>query len=874
MKGQTIFLYKGFAWVHLCIGLSLIGSSVFATSHEFERGFMPNMGQLKDQFNNPNAQVDFLWNSNGLSVQVTKEGFEYLVYEAREDSMHYHRVEFKFEALSKPMNWIPSELKLGKINVTDPLNPMYTWQLSHYGRLTALDVYPHVDLELVVQNGTFKYNFLVHPGAQLQDIAFQILGAPASLESDGIHIHTCNGDMVESIPLSYWRSNGDEVQIEFSQKKESLFGFAFQDAGITGPISSHLVIDPVPNRLWGSYWGGSALEFVYGLTEDNAGNVFLCGVGTGSLTFTTAGAYQVVMAGVSNDAFLLKFNNAGIIQWCTYYGGGGAETARAVVASNTGEVYICGSTDSGSGIATAGAFRSTIGGNTDGFLTKFSGAGALVWGTYIGGTAEDYMRAVTFDATTNMIAVGGHTKSAGQATAGAHQTTHAGAGDAYLAQFNPAGAQQWATYMGGTGEDIALAVHMRSDGFILVGGSTLSAGGIASAGAHQTTNGGGTDAFIAKFTGSGVRSWSTYMGGTATDVIKGVRFAYDGNAIGVGETASSTGIATALAHQLTYGGGSSDAFVVQMDPAGARLWSTYYGGTNTEAAGGLAIDTTNNIYLAGQSNTLTGLATVDGYQTASAGGLDGLIVQFTKAGLRNWASYYGGPGSEVVNGVVINLALELHIGGHTTSTSGITTAGTSQTVHAPGINDDPFVVKFGNLILPIQLGEVTTQCQNGVWNINWQTMTESNADYFEVYVGSDLAQWQLCQRLEAKGNSLQVQEYSMQGECNATDPGYFQIVLTNTNGSREVVYTGVMYCASSSEWIVAPNPADEVIRILGSVDQCVIYDAMGREMGLWNRTSLQQAIEWNVSPWPNGVYFVYASSNGTSRTVRIVVQHD
>jgi hypothetical protein len=652
-----------------------------------------------------------------------------------------------------------------------------------------------------------------------------------------------------------------------------MFGFQFRDPFKSDQVSEDLTIDPVPNRLWGSYWGGSALEFVYGLAEDNAGNVFLCGVGTGSLTFTTAGAYQVVMAGVSNDAFLLKFNNAGIIQWCTYYGGVGGETARAVVASNTGDVYICGSTDSGSGIATAGAFRTNLAGSTDGFLTKFSGAGALIWGTYIGGTAEDYMRAVSFDATANIIAVCGHSKSTGQATAGAHQTTHAGAGDAYLAQFNPAGAQQWATYMGGTGEDIALSVHMRSDGFLLVGGSTASAAGIASPGAHQTANGGGTDAFLAKFSISGARAWSTYMGGTATDVMKGVRFAYDGNAVGVGETASAAGIATALAHQTTYGGGSSDAFVVQLDPNGARLWSTYYGGANTEGTGGVAIDTTNNIYLVGQSNTLNGLATVDGYQTSSAGGLDGIMVQFTKAGLRNWASYYGGSGSEVVNAVVINLALQMHIAGHTTSTSGITTAGTSQPNHAPGINDDPFVVKFGNLILPIVLGEVASECQNGDWSINWQTITESNTDYFEIYVGSDFAQWQLCQRLAAKGNSLQVQDYSSRGTCNANTLGYFQIVLINTNGSREVVYTGALNCVSSNEWVVAPNPADELLRIIGEVDQCAIYDAMGRAMGHWKGTSLQGSIEMDVTAFPNGIYFVHASSKGSWSTVRIVVQH-
>jgi hypothetical protein len=171
------------------------------------------------------------------------------------------------------------------------------------------------------------------------------------------------------------------------------------------------------------------------------------------------------------------------------------------------------------------------------------------------------------------------------------------------------------------------------------------------------------------------------------------------------------------------------------------------------------------------------------------------------------------------------------------------------------------------------LGEVASECQNGDWSINWQTITESNTDYFEIYVGSDFAQWQLCQRLAAKGNSLQVQDYSSRGTCNANTLGYFQIVLINTNGSREVVYTGALNCVSSNEWVVAPNPADELLRIIGEVDQCAIYDAMGRAMGHWKGTSLQGSIEMDVTAFPNGIYFVHASSKGSWSTVRIVVQH-
>jgi hypothetical protein len=833
--------------------------------------FIPNQGQVRDPEGLMNREVQFLWPHDGINVLATSKGFAYDLFEQNSEMVDYHRIEFEVLGAQGPIDWRAYQKQPGYIHFSSLFADATPIKVEHYSSLMAHEVYPHIDLELCISNGNFKYNWILKPEASVENIRFRINGAKAQLNELVITIQTRFGELIERIPDSFISETKQPLHYDFAAHAPQVFGFE-ENSPSDFAAECTQIIDPLPNRLWGSFWGGTALEFAYGMTEDNSSNVFVCGVGTGSTGFATAGAYQVTMQGPSNDAFLLKFNSSGILQWCTYFGGNNGETARGVVTSNAGDVYICGFTDSSTGIATSGAFRGTLGGGTDGFMAKFSTAGALQWATYIGGTADDFMRAITYDLTNNMLVVVGQTKSAGQATTGTHQTSHAGAGDAYIGAFTTSGAQLWSSYFGGTGEEIATAVHMQADGSILIGGTTGSSAGIASSGAHQTTYGGNIDGFMAKFTNSGSRSWSTYYGGTAADAIKGVKFDYQGNAIGIGESASTFGIATPLAHQMTIGG-SSDAFVVQLDPVGARLWATYYGGVSTEIGCGVAIDTTNNIYLAAQSNTISGLATADAYQISGAGGMDALLVQFTKAGLRNWASYYGGSGSEIINGIVVNLALEMHLSGHSTSPTGIATVGTSQPNHSSGINDDPFVVKFGNLILPVSLLTAYTECNDGMVALHWKTATETNAVHFEIFVSNDLIDWLACGRIEANDGSIVEREYQFQLSTDQSAKAYYQIRLLHHDGSTQILNTGANNCSFASRFELAPNPCQDGTILSGHWKSMMVFDANGKMVFQEQNAAHVMSQLLDTSRFSNGFYVIRIFDGGQWHQRKLAVQH-
>ncbi len=200
------------------------------------------------------------------------------------------------------------------------------------------------------------------------------------------------------------------------------------------------------------------------------------------------------------DAFLAKFNSIGKIQWATYYGGNDDEDGLGVATDKSGNVFITGNTFSASGIATNGAYKTLNSGNGDGFLAKFSGQGKLQWATYYGGPYDDYSSAIAIDRSGNPFITGTTESSSGIATSGAYKTSFGGGNeDAFLAEFSNIGTCLWATYYGGSNNDDGIGIASDGLGTIYITGITVSPSQIATSGAYQTYIAGPQNAFLAQF---------------------------------------------------------------------------------------------------------------------------------------------------------------------------------------------------------------------------------------------------------------------------------------------------------------------------------------------------------------------------------------
>lgn len=256
----------------------------------------------------------------------------------------------------------------------------------------------------------------------------------------------------------------------------------------------------------------------------------------------------------------------------------------------------------------------------------------------------------------------------------------------------------WATYIGGGGgiadqsNDMEVSVHNE----LYLGGWTNSAANVATTGSHQVTYGGMGDGFLMKFGSEGNLLWSTYYGGVETDEVTSVSCDSLGNAYIAGRAHSNSGIATGGSHQSLFGGGTNDLFFAKFDSSGARIFGSYYGGNESE--GGLAkiVVDGDAFFLSGATNSTSGIATSGAHQVNYSDIGDAFLAKFSLDGVREWGTYYGGPGSDAfANSLACDNRGNVYLFGTTRSESGIATPGAHKPAYVDATdNGDHFLAKF------------------------------------------------------------------------------------------------------------------------------------------------------------------------------------
>jgi hypothetical protein len=373
-------------------------------------------------------------------------------------------------------------------------------------------------------------------------------------------------------------------------------------------------------RLWATYFGGNNYDWGSGIACDTLNNIYFSGATASTNLPVTTGAYQTTFGGGTYDMFFARFDSSGARVWVSYYGGPGYEYGQSSIGiDSASNIYIAGGTTS-TGLATTGAYQTTMAGIDDAVLAKFSSTGARIWVTYFGGSGSEYYSSgVRVDRNNNVILAGATTSSDLPVTTGAYQTSLSGAYDEFIVKFTSNGTRLWATYYGGSGQDYGGSVTTDLDSNIIITGYTSSTNLPGTAGGFQTSYGGGVfDGFIAKFTAAGAFRWSSYCGGNNYDWMPAVSTDAGRNIVFSGYTYSSNFSVTANAYQSTMGG-LYDAVILKVDSSGHMLWSTFFGGSNYEYAYGIAIDR-NAIYITGSTISTDFPITSGAFQTTHGGG--------------------------------------------------------------------------------------------------------------------------------------------------------------------------------------------------------------------------------------------------------------
>jgi len=306
---------------------------------------------------------------------------------------------------------------------------------------------------------------------------------------------------------------------------------------------------------------------------DSSGNIYVAGTTASSDFPVTASAYALVLYGPS-DAFLTEFsvNNSTAPIYSSYLGGENDDDARAMVIAPNGQVYVGISTD-GLLFPLAGfSYNPNNSGGYDVAIALFdttqSGVASLIYSTYLGGSSNDAVRAMTLDNSGNLVVTGYTLSPNFPVTADAAQHSYGGGGDAFVAivnAFTPTAFLKYSTFLGGSDGEVANAVAVDTAGFIYLTGYTLSSNFPTTQNAPQPRWGQGIDIFLTKLqphvAGLGALQYSTYMGGATLNSGLALAVGPDFTAYAAGWTSGEFPTASNAA-QGGYGGGLSDGFLL------------------------------------------------------------------------------------------------------------------------------------------------------------------------------------------------------------------------------------------------------------------------------------------------------------------------
>ncbi|PWU07287.1 MAG: hypothetical protein C5B51_10290 [Terriglobia bacterium] len=454
------------------------------------------------------------------------------------------------------------------------------WQtdVEGYGRVKLRNVYPGIDLIFYGSQGVLEFDFLVSAGADPKQIRWQLESSgPSHLSRDGdLVLGAAPGAPRWKRPVSYQEIAGQRKAVESR--------FQLGPGGeVALALSSYerdreLVIDPSLAYL--SYLGGSGNEAARGIAVDGGGNIYVTGFTTSADLAVSRTAAQTAFGGLTTnlltgDAFVAKFTPAGALSYLTYLGGSGDDAAFGIAVDAAGNAWITGTTNS-TNFPVAGAYQTKFAGSGpngsarirggDAFVAKLSPAGdRLIYSTYLGGSLDDLGVAIAIDAGGNAY-VTGSTRS----------TDFPGTSTGFQSQLKGVG-----------GQDVLPSYGM------------------------TTFNGG--DVFVAKLNAAGTQlMYATYLGGVLDDAPFAIAVDASGQAVVGGYTISTNFPTTAGAMQTKFGGIEQqtpwfhygDAFISKISADGKSLvFSTYFGGQGDEVVNALTLDSSGNIYFAGSSST-------------------------------------------------------------------------------------------------------------------------------------------------------------------------------------------------------------------------------------------------------------------------------
>jgi Beta-propeller repeat len=431
-----------------------------------------------------------------------------------------------------------------------------------------------------------------------------------------------------------------------------------------------------PSINWySSHFGGSQWDGAYPVTVDRSGNIYLGGA-TESVDFPALHAFQArhapktrSFAGgpVTNDAsldgFIVKLSPRGKMIYSTYLGGSFGESVAAIAVDDAGNAYVAGSTHSPD-FPVVNALQKRCSGSTtvnesisgpclNAFVAKLDPRGRVLFSTFLGGRVtkggiQVLGKRVVGTSTAGAIGIdrqhdiylAGTTGNAGFPGTAGH-----GLDGGFVAKLSPAGNRVLATYADftcgcGQNPEWSTGLAVGPDGTVMVAMNNLlvrldpSLRPKLRVKLYADARGRTTHSDVLALAGD--RRGDAYITGYTDD--PGFRVYHAVQSRLGGGDCSTNDYAKAFC---------TDAFLMEIDPTGHTVFSTFLGGSTNDVGDGVAVDRSDNVYVVGATNGSFPIK--NPFQPSSAGAF---VAKFSPGGKQLlYSSYLGASKSDLADAV-------------------------------------------------------------------------------------------------------------------------------------------------------------------------------------------------------------------------------
>ncbi|MFZ5552217.1 MAG: PKD domain-containing protein [Bacteroidota bacterium] len=681
----------------LLLLMAVSATGVFAHQTEKEENkisYIANKGQWENN-------VLFKAQIGGGDVWLEKNSVTYMFYDQQDleeihDAHHSGQsitqtvdafaYRMNFIGASEPESVTGQEKSNGYHNYFKGNDPAkWKGNVPLYHTVNYKNIYPGIDLRFHSKDGHMKYDFVVSQGTHPSAIRWNYEGVNPVIKNGNIVITTSAGEVTEMKPVAWQVKNNKKLFISCQYQLENgILTFDFPEGYDT---QYEIIIDPT--LIFSSYTGSTADNWGFTATYDNNGSLYSGGIVFGAGYPTTAGAYDLTFGGGNTDVGISKFTPTGNnLVFSTYLGGNNSEAPHSLIVDASGNLFVLGTTSSTNFPVSAGCYDNSFNGGvsvspngftysngSDMFVAQFNSAGsALTAATYIGGTGNDgfnsnatlsfnysdEMRGEIYLAANGDVLVASSTLSNNfPTTAGSLSQTFQGTQDGVAFRMNSGlTTLSWSTYIGGSGGDSGYGIKESSLGTIYVCGGTISSDFPVTGSALQPTFQGGTcDGYIVSLdplTGAQVKG--TYLGTNSYDQTYLIEIDINDDVYVTGQTKGAWPVSGGV-----YSNANGKQFIHKLDPSlSATIYSTVFGSGNTTiniSPTAFLVDNCENVYVSGwggnvnvEGNTAGLAVTSDAYQLTTDGSDFYFIVLERDANSLLYATFFGGPPAEHVDG--------------------------------------------------------------------------------------------------------------------------------------------------------------------------------------------------------------------------------